>query len=79
MCPAGLEEIKMVGFGFVGESARKNERGRHAITGQRFKTGGYAAIREVDPRLAVQSVEPIAGASPSTAAGISKQTGYADR
>src|SRR5215831_14268556 len=71
--PSDLKKIKMVSFGFAGESARQNERGRHAITGQRLKTGGYAAIREVDTRSAVQSVELITATGPNTAPGISKQ------
>jgi len=73
VCPADLEKIKMVSFRFAGESIWQNERGRHSITGQRFKTRGYAVICEIDPRPAVQSIELIPGAGPNTAAGISKQ------
>ena len=59
MCPARLNEIEMVGLRFARESARQDERWRHAVGVHRFEARWYASIREIDSRAAVQRIEPV--------------------
>src|SRR5689334_19312036 len=63
----------MVGLPCTGESAGQNKRWRHAVAGQRFETSGYAAIREINSRAAVQRIQPVSGAGAHATSGISKQ------
>src|SRR5579862_6572394 len=71
--PTHLKKIEMVGLGLTEESARQNESRRHAVAHQRFEARWYAAAREIDPRAAVQCIEPISGAGPDAASSVSKQ------
>src|SRR5580704_927327 len=73
VCPARLNKIEMVGLRLTRESARQNEVRRHAVARQRFEAGGYAAVREIDPRAAVQRIEQISLAGPDAAPSVCKQ------
>src|SRR5260370_41033532 len=73
MCPAHLKKIEMVGLRCSRKSARQNKRRRHAVGRQRFEARGYATIREIDSRAAVQRIEPVPGAGADPTPSISKQ------
>jgi hypothetical protein len=73
VCPAHLKKIKMVSLPLTRESARQNERRRHAAAGQGFEARWYAAVREINPRATVQRIELISVAGPDTAPSVRKQ------
>src|ERR1017187_7332145 len=73
VCPAYLKKIEMVGLRLARESTRQNERRRHTVAGQCFEARGYAGVREVDPRSAVQRIEPIFIASADLPPSVPKQ------
>ena len=73
VCPAHLKKIEMVGLRFTRESTRQNERRRQTVASQCFEPRWYAAVREIDSRGAIQSIELISVADAHAAPSVAKQ------